>query len=652
MKKTFKYIALTLLLAGFVSCDKFFDDMEGDLTKVTGESLVSSEAGLLSLLANLYAGMPMGAFSQGDMNQLYGNGSHSTPTYGSSTNGFWNYTQVRSVNKFLETLDSAKEKGVIDEVTYNSLRGEGLFIRAYYYFAMVRVYGGVPIVDHSLDEEFGVNDNKGLYIPRSTEKETWDWVIDQFQQAADLLPPSQTQEMRVNKYSALGMKARAALWAASESNYWDRAPINSGYKAVEKGLTLMKKEYAPAYYQLAIDAAAAVINSGAYSLYKSTPSSIDDAINNLTELFQNYKPEEGLLGRSYDTGNKSDGGNGVHGWGPSQCVEGYFNAGAGVYSLTLNLADEYDYYASATDRSHKNGKIQTLATAPADEDAYFNDVEAEMTDAMVANYKKYDRITEPFELKDARFQAWVVYPGATLHGKTINIQGGYVGTDGKVNIYPDNNNAISFWGTDLYPYGGEGENNSAFYKLKTDLNTNTRSFYSFMPRKYLDQNSLNKNTQTPWYDLRYAEVLLIYAEAVAESGKGDATLAAKCLNDVRHRAGFTDDVTLSIDNVIHEWKVEFALENKWSDVLYRRRAFYDKDKTATIEEGTIGHKLTLIPLLDLSGVYSIKYIFLRALPYSATPNFQNYNGTLGFKNESYYGSIPNYDKNHIEKNNE
>ena len=651
MKKIFKYIALTLLLTGFVSCDKFFDDMEGDLTKVTGESLVGSQAGLLSLLANLYSGMPMGAFSQGDMYQMFGNGSHSTPTYGSSTNGFWNYTQVRSVNKFLETLESAKEKGVIDDITYKSLRGEGLFIRAYYYFAMVRVYGGVPIVDHSLDEEFGVNDNAGLYVPRSTEKYTWDWVIDQFQQAADLLPESQTQEMRVNRYSALGMKARVALWAASESKYWSRAPINSNYVAVQKELTFMKKEYADDYYAQAIKAAGDVINSGAYILYKGTPGSIDDAIANLTELFQNYKKEEGLLGRSYDTGNKSDGGNGVQGWGPSQCVEGYFNAGAGVYSLTLNLADEYDYYASAADRSHKNGKIQTLADEKGNEDAYFNDVEAEMTDALVANYKKYNSVQEPFLLKDARFQAWVVYPGATLHGKTINMQGGYVGTDGKVNIYPDNNNAISFWGTSLYPYGGEGEENSAFYKLKADLNTNTRTFYCFTPRKYLDQNAINKNTQSPWYDLRYAEVLLIYAEAVAESKKGDATLAAKCLNEVRHRAGFTDDVELTLENVLHEWKVEFALENKWSDVLYRRRAFYDKDKEATIEEGTIGHKLTLIPLLDLSSGYAVQYIFLRALPYSATSHFQNYSGELGFKNENYYGTIQNYDKNHIEENN-
>ena len=647
MKKIFTLIAISALLASTVSCDKFFDDMEGDLSKVAAENMVGTEAGLLSLLANLYSGMPINAFSTGDMNQMFANGARSTPGYGNSTAGFWSYGTIRSINKFLEALDEAHEKGIIDEATKDAFRGEGLFIRAYCYFAQVRNFGGIPIVDHSLDDQYGINDNEGLYFPRSTEKESWDWVIDQLQQAADLLPVSQAQEMRVNKYTALGMKARAALWAASESKYWNRAPINSSYVAVQKKLTYMESSYADAYYQQAIDAAAAVINSGAYNLYKADPKSIDEAITNLTDLFQTYKKEEGLLGKSYVNGDATTG-NGCNGWAPNQCVTGYTGTGAGSYTLTLNLADEYDYYASADNRSRKDGKIQTLNSG--DENAYMNDPEAEMTADKVASYKKYDSVQEPFLLKDARFQAWVIYPGADFRGVTIHMQGGYVDTDGTVHVYPDENKAISKNGVNYYPYGGEGENNSAFYRLKSDINSNNRSFYCFTPRKYLDQKANNPNTQSPWYDLRYAEVLLTYAEAVAESGKGDKALAAKCLNDVRHRAGFTDDIALTVENVLHEWKVEFTTENKWSDVLYRRRAFYNPDNTPTYEEGSVGHKLTLIPMVDLSGA-SAKYIFLRALPYSATSKFQSYSGTLRFMPESYYGTIPNHANNRIEENN-
>ena len=273
-----------------------------------------------------------------------------------------------------------------------------------------------------------------------------------------------------------------------------------------------------------------------------------------------------------------------------------------------------------------------------------------MTDALLANYKKYDKITDPFELKDARFQAWVIYPGAKFRDLTINMQGGYVDGSGHVHVYPDHNDAQFKGLTAYYPYGGNGQDVSFYYLLDVDVNAYNRSFYCFTPRKYLDQKVNNDNTQTPWYDLRYSEVLLTYAEAVVESGKGDRGLAATYLNAVRHRAGFTDDVALTLENVLHEWKVEFAMENKWSDVLYRRRAFYNPDNTPTIEEGSIGHKLTLVPLVDLSGA-TAKYIFLRVLPYSATSHFQNYSGTLRFMNEQYYGGIPNHVKNRIEENN-
>lgn len=647
MKKIFKYIALVGLCAGLVSCDKFFDSMEGDLSKVSGEDMAATESGLIAMLANLYGYMPINAFSTGDMGQLFANSPRSTPSYYSSTAGYWNYTGIRAINKFLESLDGAQERGLIDEATKNHYRGEGLFIRAYCYFAQVRNFGGIPIVEKSLDDQYDGGENLGLYYPRKTEKESWDWVLDQLQQAADLLPESQTQEMRVNKYTALGMKARAALWAASESKYWNRAPINSSYNAVQKKLTYMEASYAKDYYQQAIDAASAVISSGAYSLYEGSPASISSAIANLTELFQNYKKTEGLLGRSYKSGS-AEGGNGCNGWAPNQVTTGYTGAGAASYTITLNLADEYDYYASETNRTVAGRKIQTLNSG--DEDAYFNDVEAEMTDAMVANYKKYDAVDAPFLLKDARFQAWVIYPGATFRGVTIYAQGGYVDTDGSVHVYPEKNDGIQKGWFTYYPYGGEGDNNSSFYKLKTDVNSNNRSFYCFFPRKYLDQNANNANTQSPWYDLRYAEVLLTYAEAVVESNLGDKGLATKCLNDIRHRAGFTDDIALTLENVLHEWKVEFTTENKWSDVLWRRRAFYNPDNTATIEEGSIGHKLTLIPLVDLSGA-SAKYIFLRALPYSATSHFNNYTGTLRFTNESYYGTIPNHVNNRIDENN-
>ena len=651
MKKIFAYILIAGLTLGITSCDKFFDDMEGDLSKVAAEDLLNSENGLLALLANLYSSLPSVSMSDNDKYQMFGNGARDVPSYGNTTAGFWNYTSVRYVNVFLQAVEDCREKGVLDDATADHYRGEALFIRAYYYFASVRVYGGIPIVEEDLSGYYGTEEEDKMYVPRSTEKESWDWVIDQFEQAAQLLPDTQGQEMRANKYSAYALEARAALWAASECKYWERAALNPNWVAVQKNLTKMNASDANGYYQKAIDAAKKVIDSP-YTLYGENPSSISAAIDNLTELFQNWHKEEGLFGRSYKTGDSATT-NGTDKWVPNQWAFGYTGTGAANYAVTLNLADEYDYYTDENNRGRKDGKIQTLNNG--DESAYMLDPETEFTADKVSSYKHYDDITDPFTMKDARFQAWVVYPGAAFRDGICYMQGGMVKTDGTVEVYPnaksngDGNYEVVFKGESYYPYGGPGIENSAFMGLTTDKNANNRNSYCFSPRKYVDLKSNNDYVQSPYYDIRYAEVLLTYAEAVCESNLGDKNLAAQCLNAVRHRAGFKDDVALNIDNILHEWKVEFPFENKWSNVLYRRRGFYNPNNANNQEEGNLGVKLTLIPMVDLSGSKA-QYIFLRAIPVTATSKYYGYSGILSYSG-TYYSSIPNYEKNHIEDNN-
>lgn len=651
MKKIFAFILIAGLSLGLTSCDKFFDSMEGDLSKVAADDLLQSENGLLALLADLYAQLPGLSMSDNDKYQMFGNGARDVPSYASTVSGFWNYKKVRAVNVFLQAVEDCRTNGVLDDAAADKYKGEALFIRAYYYFGGVRVYGGMPIVEEDLSGYYGTEEEYKLYVPRSTEKETWDWVIAEFEKAAALLPETQAQEMRANKYTAYGMKARAALWAASVSKYWERAALNPQWVAVQKNLTKMNADDAAAYYQTAIDAAKKVIDSR-YTLYGSNPGSVSAAIENLTELFQNWKAEEGLFGRSYKTGSDATT-NGTDKWVPNQWAFGYTGTGAANYAVTLNLADEYDYYDNSSDRNHKSGKIQTLVNG--DENAYFTDPQAEFTYDKVASYKHYDSVDEPFLLKDARFQSWVMYPGTTFRNEICYMQGGMVKPDKTVDVYPDSqpdgtgNYEVTFKGESYYPYGGAGTQNSSFMGLLADKNSNNRNTYCFSPRKYVDQKSNNDYVQSPYYDLRYAEVLLTYAEAVAESKLGDAKLAKDCLNEVRHRAGFKDDVDLSVDNVLHEWKVEFPFENKWTNVLYRRRGFYNPNKTDNQEEGNIGMKLTLIPMVDLSGSKA-QYIFLRSIPMSATSKW-GYSGLPLSYNGTYYNSIPNYEENHIEDNN-
>ena len=657
MKKIFFYILIAGLTLGLCSsCDKFFDNMEGDLSKVAAEDLLNSENGLLALLANLYSNLPGISLNDNDKYQMFGAGSRDLPTYGNTVASFWNYSTVRSVNVFLEAVENCRIKGILDEATADHYKGEAMFIRAYYYFGSVRAYGGVPIITEPLDKYYGTEEEDKLYVPRSTEYDTWKWVVEQFDEAAKLLPETQVQEMRANRYSAYAMEARAALWAASVSKYWNRAPLNPAYEAVQQKLSYMEEGYAKEFYQAAVDAAEKVIApTSGYKLYGENPADIKKAVDNLTELFRGWKAEEGLFGRSYATGG--DDTNGTEKWVPNQWASGYTGTGAAGYAATLNLADEYDYYASESDRTRKDGKIQTLVSG--DENAYLNDAEAEFTADKVASYKHYSRITEPFELKDARFQAWVIYPGAEFRGDVCYMQGGMVKPDGTVEVYPNSdsngngNYGVRMEGAaqndTIWAYGGKGRNNSAFMALTNDKNANNRNAYCFSPRKYVDPKSNTAIEQSPYYDIRFAEVLLTYAEAALEGNVGSKDLAKQYLNAVRHRAGFTDDVELTLSNILHEWKVEFAFENKWANVLYRRRGFYNPNNADNTEEGTLGKKLTLIPLAELSGGKE-QYIFLRALPVVSMSKYWGSNPTLSYTG-NYYNSIANYKNDRIVDNN-
>lgn len=651
MKTILKYIAVATLAMGTLSsCEAVFNNLEGDLTKMQAEDMFKNEAGIKRVLADIYNDIPMNAFAATDRSTFYAQASRSASSYSNDgVTNFWDYSSMRSINLFMDNIRDAAERGVITEEVANTYLGEAMFIRAYCYFAGVRVYGGMPIVDRVLDNEYvGDGVNAGLYVARSTEKDTWDWVIDQLEQAAELLPETPAETMRACKYTAYALEARVALWAASESKYWNRAELDGEYQAVREKLTYMEASYANDYYQTALDAAKKVIDSGRYGLEGANPSSVSDATTTLINLFQNYSTLEGLLGKSYKSGNLASG-NGVESsqggnWGaPNQVGAGWQT---GQYSYTLNLADEYDYYAD--DRSRVDGTIATKLDG--DESSYFSyDPTTEFQAGDNAEYVKYDNVTDPFVNKDARFQAWIVYPGATFRNEVIYFQGGMILPDGTPNIYPLANDGVEFNGQTYYPYGGQAEQNSGFYELPQNTNNNNRTAFSFYNKKYLDQTAYNTTTQTPWYDIRYAEVLLTYAEACVESGLGDAALAKQCLNDIRHRAGFTDDVDLTLENVLHEWKVEFAAENQWQSVLWRRRAYFN-GQTAYDGEGSVAAKLTLIPLVDLSGSQA-QYIFLRSVSIfdEATQNPAGFHPQV--RPEDYYSAIPNYSNNHLINNN-
>ena len=62
MKKILSFITLIALSFGFVACEALFDNVEGDKSKIDGDYLASTEAGLSRMMASVYASIPMTGF--------------------------------------------------------------------------------------------------------------------------------------------------------------------------------------------------------------------------------------------------------------------------------------------------------------------------------------------------------------------------------------------------------------------------------------------------------------------------------------------------------------------------------------------------------------------------------------------------------------
>ena len=136
MKKLLKYTFAVVLGLSLCSCDKLFDSLEGDLTKMSEEDMTSSQAGMEKLLAEIYSYIPMDAFNKKDQNTTLASYSKGCG-YSIDVTGFWDYKKMRSINKFIQQVDVALEKKAINETTRDWMLGEALFARAYCYFDSV-----------------------------------------------------------------------------------------------------------------------------------------------------------------------------------------------------------------------------------------------------------------------------------------------------------------------------------------------------------------------------------------------------------------------------------------------------------------------------------------------------------------------------------
>jgi hypothetical protein len=430
-----------------------------------------------------------------------------------SCNREWDgyYTDVRRQNIFFSKINSVKTD---DKEWIDRLKGEVYFLRASTYNMLVALYGGVPIITRA----YTLTD--GLSVTRNTYDECISFIAGQLDSAAAYLPESYADANllgRATKGAALALKSRVLLYAASDlHNPAKNSTVTSGYSNPE--LLGYTGGDASARWLAAKNAAKAVMDLGIYELYKSDPAPTDSIAQNFVDFFLSKGTSEDIMLQYFTKTNNDD-------WNLEN-------------PALFSLPNGYNCWGNQT-------PVGELT------DDY------EMKDGSRFDWNNPVHKAHPYANREARFYATIFYEG--------------------VHWYKRPNNYTSFDPFDRFQFGEVDDPSGNLLAFGIDTRYNPYdptdgTYTGYHLRKFIDPtvDAEYYKQEIPFKHMRYAEILLNYAEACIELSQYDE--ARTYINMIRHRAGQPDlSASLTGDALRqayrHERRIELACEDKrWFDI--------------------------------------------------------------------------------------
>ena len=582
-----KKILMISLLVTISACT----DLDIAPINLLGEDdIYSSNEGVMSNMARIYSRLPIE-----DFKYYYPSGFNYSGTQykqmacltgeaigrdvqAADNEGFsyWDdgYSEIRDINTLLEKLPVyASELGESEVTTYQA---EAHFARAFTYFALAKRYGGVPLVDATINYPDSVSID-GTRLFRNSEEAIWDFIASDLDDAIENLPEDSPARGRVNKYVAAAFKSRAMLYAGSIAKYntVNEVQNQDGTSVRICGLPASR---ANDYFKAAYDAAKLVVESNKYDLFKGLWKADDPVAQteNFKYLFLNETSED-IFVKYYDQTNSThDYDESVQ---PNQTKTGGNDS---EVNPTMDFIEMFDGIAK-----NDNGHFKNI-----DDNGHYN---------------LFNSPLDAFANAEPRLRATVILPMDTYRDKIIEIRRGVWTGDASGGISPlanegdvgncneltdPNLQLASALGSNpaipLNPGDPHGESMNAAGANGPASNWDFGNVGGVYLRKYLAESGVTNgfNSTQSWIEIRYAEVLLNQAEAAYELYQGGAsgdnylTVAFNNINSIRERAGATllsSEVNLdNIDIVRTERRKELAFENKTYWDLKRWRVLYNE----------------------------------------------------------------------------
>lgn len=522
MKKIYIVAALAACLLSTTACSDFLDR---DPDKILTNDQVFKDAVMIkSVLANYYGRVTWGqhvadwgAYTVIDEAAYCNGGPDHRSTFEDDRWRVYDYTLVRDINQFLKGL---RETIALTDAAKAPLEGEARFLRAWYYFNVCRGLGGMPIVgDEIFDYEAGM-DVTTLQRPRATEAEMYDYIISECKAIYDMLPAEkQTNSARANKWAAKMLEARAAVYAASIANYNNKMVTPIQTSGGEVGIPADK---AAGYYQIALAAAEDVIKNSPYTLQDRKPD--NKGLNFYEAVCVKDNNTEVIWARDYKYPGQTHGFTNNN--APKSHAEDIDNSYLGA---VLNLVEEYEFVNTST--PGQKSLVQTMENG---------------------TYKFYESADAPFKDRDPRLWGTIIYPNAEFKSIPVILQAGLLVKKG------------NDWAIEVGDLDSKDANGNLITSLNGPKESNEQYINKtgFYVRKFLDETpssgTRGRGSEMWMPRFRMSEAYMIAAEASYELNNGKAL---EYINAVRERAGVKPLQQVTFDNIVHEYRVEFAFED-------------------------------------------------------------------------------------------
>ncbi|HRZ97766.1 MAG TPA: RagB/SusD family nutrient uptake outer membrane protein [Paludibacter sp.] len=462
-------------------------------------------------------------------NASFNLGNWSPNAYGAQVELTWpwagSYAAIRRCNVVLEKVDGVNG---LSASAANGYKSEALFARAFFYFELIKRYGGVPYLTKSLTETEDMN------LPREPYDTCVAKIIRDLDASLPNLPQASAQAAvdfgRPTVGAALALKAKVLLYAASPLNtepyeigigdrnpdlYYNEIP-NTPAETQQKWIEAAKAAYE--VMKLEDLGECALADSARYKNVFYT--------SNVTDV----KNKETLFSR-IDGSYQFSGGKALMGWIGFSDVgasKGYGGA-AGTFP-TQNLIDLYEM---------EDGSIP-ISGYNADGSPIINPATGYVDQKMWKNRDPRLRLTvlcNQDQWQDRPVQIWFYKNNPTISGSEMKDAQDYT-TTGYL--------SKKMWSEDLRQGG--------------------------VASVYMN-----------WIWFRYTDVLLWYAEAMNQAygpntdGLGNGKTASWALNRIRNRLNpsnpkkrdlITSDKNYFHDRLMNERAIEFVYEEqRWWDVI-------------------------------------------------------------------------------------